>query len=70
MAFNGYASETIEQKRRQEAYRVYVTDSLKLQGESKYLTKRYIDLFEPRREIDVQAVIEHVVKAGGLEVIG
>lgn len=54
-----------------EAFRVFVTDSLQLVPQGKYLTERYADKVRrrPNVEIDVEAIIKHVAEVGGLEVI-
>ena len=47
-------------------YRWYVSESLRLQGEGKYLTSPMLDLLKPKEDFDVDEVIEHVIsRAGG-----
>ena len=58
-----------EEERAEEAYRVYVTDSLKLSGEGKYISERFHDLMHPPEEIDAEAIIDDVIERAGLEVI-
>lgn len=31
-------------------YRIYITDTLRLQGEGKYISSRYIDWIEPKKK--------------------
>ena len=57
------------------AYRIYVTDSLKLQGEQKYYTKRYIEIIRPQKEeiVDERTaddIAESIIKCMGLKVGG
>ena len=50
------------------AYKIYVTDSLKLSGENKYITARWIDTFNPPETTDGDSIFERVVKKHGLTV--
>ena len=60
------------QKDRDEelAFRIYVTDTLMLQAEGKYIKERYIDFVNPEKleDFDAQEVIEGVIARAGLEV--
>ena len=46
-----YAMATYRQERDDQAYRIYVTDSLYFQGQNKYLNVRFSDLIKPK-EVD------------------
>lgn len=48
---------------------MYVTESLRLQGEGKYLGERYVDLIHPTEDYDAEEIIEGVIARAGLEVI-
>ena len=43
------------------SYRVYVTDALQMIPQQKYLQRRWHSLIQPHKEIDSQAIIEHVI---------
>ena len=48
------------------SYRVYVTDSLKLSGEHKYIERRWYDLVKPQPEMDADEIATDVIKRAGL----
>lgn len=51
------------------AFRVYVTDSMKLYGENKHLSYRWYDqIMKETKEIDAKEIVDRVVKKGGLVV--
>ena len=52
-------------------YKTYVTDSLRLMGENKYLDTRWIDLITDNRieDIDAESVVDDIVNRAGLVVI-
>ena len=60
-----------EYRREQEetSYRVYVTDSLRLRAEGKYVSARWYDIVHPPERVDAGKVISEVVTGAGLEVI-
>ena len=69
-----YVLAKIEQEDRDYAYRIFVTESLRLQGEEKYLTIKYSELFtndlfikisEPDK--DGEEVIQTVMNDLGLK---
>lgn len=52
MRVRGYLSalpSVISEKEKELSYRVYVTDTLRLHGEGKYITNRWADKLEPRK---------------------
>lgn len=49
------------------AYRMYVADSLQAIPQSQYLVRRFSELLQPRQEIDVCAIIDHVAALVGSE---
>lgn len=69
-AFFRYAEQVEEESDRTEVFRYYVTESLRLMGEQKYLTTSYHELIHPREEIDADAIIDDVISRAGLEVTG
>ncbi len=57
------------------AYRIFISESLRLQGEGKYLTKSYMDIVRPgnvavedNRSAD--EIAESIIKGMGLKVGG
>ena len=71
-----YAKARLEKDSRDYAYRIYVTDALRIIGETlanaeggQYITRRFADMLEPQKEIDVQNVIDDVVKKAGLTIL-
>lgn len=64
-AFVRYGLARTRQRAVTRSYRAYVTDSLQLAPQGKVLGRRWLDLVEPRAEIDVEATIEHVMAAMG-----
>lgn len=60
-----YASARWRLYQREEVYRIYVTDSLKVLGN---LNMRYIDNFKPEETRTPDEIIEHL--KSGLEKIG
>lgn len=57
-------------RREQEtlAYRTYVTDSLRLSAENKYINERWVDMIRPKKQEDVNAlsIVLDVMKRAGL----
>lgn len=53
----------------EQTYRIYITDSIRLKAEGKYISKRWWSLFAPGRDIDAEAVISDIIERAGLEVI-
>ena len=45
------------------AYRVYVTDSLRMIPKNEYLQQRFSDVIRPHEDIDVDGTIERVIGA-------
>ena len=60
-AFTMYAVARARERAVTEAYRVYVTDTLRMSPQGQYPSKRYADLMRPRQEIDADAIIDHVL---------
>lgn len=73
-----YASVRLEQLQRDRAYRIYVTDCLKVIGENtarfaggSSLTKRYAEVIDPL-PVDNRTgeeIAEDIIKRAGIEVI-
>ena len=51
-----------------ELYRAYVTETLRLRGEGKYIPTRWLDWVHPPEEIDAEEVKAGVIERAGLEV--
>ena len=75
-----YASAKVNLHRADQAYRVYVTDCLKLITENtalaaqgNYPTKRFYDLLEemkdPKPELSAEEIVDKIVKGAGLVVV-
>lgn len=62
-----YVKAKQEQGRAEGLFEAYVAESLRLQGEGKYLSQSYIDMLHPRGEIDAESVIEHVAAVLGVQ---
>lgn len=64
-----YVEARVDEFSRDEAYRIYVTRSLQLIPQSKYLTKDFKDIFNPQKEDNrsVDEIINDVVKNAGLK---
>lgn len=63
-----YVEARIEQERRDEAYRIYVTKSLQLSPQSKYITASYSDIMKPQKE-DTRTgdeIARDIIKLAGL----
>ena len=50
-------------------YRVYVTESLFLQPQGKYIAARFQELIEPPDDFKAEAIVDEVIERAGLEVI-
>lgn len=62
-----YVNARYEELKRGEAYRIYVTDSLNLQGQNKYLSMRYYDMINPKpndERTGDEIALEVIKKAG------
>ena len=59
------------QARDEMAFKVYVTDSLYLMGQHKYLNRRWYDTIRPKvyEDIDAAAVVADVTRRAGLVVV-
>lgn len=62
-----YVNFKLRQYQKEFAYRVFVTESLRLQGEGKYLIVKYAELFEEKKEIDGNKIALDVIKNAGLK---
>lgn len=56
----------LETEDREMAYRFYVTDALYAGGQNQCMSKRFIDMIFPQKEVDGDAVAEDVIKNAGL----
>lgn len=61
-----YVEARVEQERREEAYRVYVTTSLQLAPQNKYITKAYLDTLERVPEVSGSEIVNDVMTRAGL----
>ena len=62
-AFVMYCSERTRQRGIEHSYRVYVTNALQNAPKGAYITQSWSDLIRPHEEIDVDAIIGHVISA-------
>lgn len=65
-----YVEARIEEYNREEAYRIYVTKSLQLAPQSKYMQTSYVDIINPAREIDTRSgdeIVTDIMKFAGLK---
>lgn len=62
-----YVKARLEKEQRDEAYRIFVCDSLQLMPQNKYISKRYSDLInkdkEPQKSGD-EIVLDIMSRAG------
>lgn len=56
-------------KRRDEAWKTYIADSLYFQGRNKILTVRYADLFKPQDKRSGDEIAADIIRAAGLVVV-
>ena len=56
-----YMCAIAERSRREEAYRRYVADSLRLAPQGMYIAQQYGETTGPRAEIDVEATVDYVI---------
>lgn len=53
------------------AYYVYMTESMRLMAQGKYIDASYMELVEgPRPEESAEEIVDRVLSMSGLEVIG
>lgn len=64
-AFLCYCVARFQHRQEKKAYRLYVTESLRMAPQGKYLTQSFDDMIRPHEEIDVEATIEHVIEGLG-----
>lgn len=48
---------------------MYVTESMRLTGEGKYITEKWRDMVHPNPEMDAGAIVSEVIEKCGLKVI-
>ena len=64
-----YVEARIDEHNREEAYRIYVTKSLQLSPQNKYLTATYEDMLKPHK-IDRRTgdeIVVDIIKRAGLK---
>lgn len=62
-----YVLARLEENNREEAYRIFVTKSLQLIPQNKYLTMDYVDTIKPKKidnKTGNEIVIDTIKKAG------
>ena len=67
-AFLGYARARMRREVDSMAFMAYVTDSLRLSRQDKFISKRWIDIVRPPIEEDVASIVTGVVARAGLVV--
>lgn len=69
-AFYRYAGQAVWERREMEAYHVYVTESLRLNAQGRYIDMGYLDLLEDRQpQESAEEIVDRVIDKLGLEVI-
>jgi len=61
-----YVESSLERFRREETYRIYVTDSLQLAPQSKVISERYYDKIYPKEEKSGDEILAEVMAGAGL----
>lgn len=71
MALISVLPDAIKFEAEDELFRIYVTDSLQLMVQNKYLTKSYKDIINPKPEDNRTAkeIADDIILRAGLEVI-
>lgn len=68
-----YVKARIEEYQRELTYRIYVTDSLRLMPQDKYLPKRYVELLPelntPEDKRTAEEIALDVISAAGLRLV-
>lgn len=64
--FSKYVKAVSLREQKTEIYRIYIAESLRLQGEGKVIGVKYFDLIHPKKYKDPVAIIDDVVKKAGL----
>lgn len=64
-AFTLYRIARARARAKEHAYRVYVTESLRLSPQGQCLSRSYADVIRPHEEIDVDATINKVFEGLG-----
>lgn len=66
-----YLIARMKKDKRDESYRIYITDSLYYNGQNKTISKRYIDLVnaKPVEERPAEEIIDDVINRVGLSVV-
>lgn len=62
-----YVEARIEEFNRDEAYRIFVTTSLQLAPQQKYLTKGYSELLERKEEKSGDEIAVEIMQKAGLK---
>ena len=66
-----YLKAKIAQDEEDYLYRVYITDSLRLHGENKYLTRSWSEIIKPQKKEKARSaeeIIAAVIENGGLTI--
>lgn len=67
-AVMGYMVQRRKERAIEQAYRIYVTDSLRAIPQGQYIKGRFFDLTREHEDIDEKAIVAHVVsKVRGVE---
>ena len=65
-AFVRYAVAVSRRETEERVFRVYVTESLRLQGQGKCISTPWLDIIEPKPAPDAGKIIDDVVTRAGL----
>lgn len=55
-----YMIERRQVRAKELSFRVYLTDMLRNIPQGKYMTQRWADIIKPRKDFDVDDIIDHV----------
>lgn len=67
--FIRYVEARLDEKSREETYRIYVTKSLQLLPQNKYLTASYEDAINPSKSVDNRTgdeIVADIISRAGL----
>lgn len=65
--FGRYVQAKLDKWNYDYAYRLYITESLKLQGEQKYICASFDEILHPPKEINGAEIVADIMKRAGLK---
>lgn len=64
--FSRYVYSQIHKEFVEYAYKLYVTENLRLQGENKYLSQKFHEIINPPEEVDPKELVDNFIKKSGI----